>query len=528
MQEDSNHVCVRTLDSSVAMKLNMRQHPMYRERQLIENPYLWHEFKIIKGSQYKEEEVLNTIMTFLHPVYMVPIKYQVRDRDSYFIARNCAHAIEKLCESDLIIEHTDGSSLILTIVLGFAHVKDLNIDIKSLLLPTVARRYNPKKRYLNLEAFHKDSRLLNNIYYPLFYMTNLKLILRITMERCAIFEHLNLRHNKLSTLDVTELSNLIALKYVDLRNNELMNLKDIISLNKETIVKLWLAGNPLRENFPSGKQYINSVKVHFPHIIQVDNLSVSSPNIPMTQDIYFTENVQRQIMRQFAAHFFKLYDLSDRTVLKGLYDKNAFYSITCSIPFSLAQKRKLVEFSDSRNVLKVTDPNKRDKYFYYGDDNILNALCTLPKTYHDKTSFKYDMIYSNDECLIISISGMFMNKDNESQVMLFNRTFILAVKPENEYVITNDQYNVCHVMDNNNYINIDVTAPDEEFIPQYYSPSEKKEILKKFEKVTTLNVETCTKYLEATNWDMHESLENVIKDLESKKVPKEAFKKKKN
>ncbi|XP_046831136.1 nuclear RNA export factor 1-like [Vespa crabro] len=524
MQRNLGCSRTRTLDSSVAMKLTMGQNSMFQERLLMENPNLWHEFKVIRGAQYNKEEVLKAILNSIKPIYLLPVKYQVRGEDSYFIAKNCGPAIEKLCRSSLIIKNPHGNPLILTIVLGFAPVQDLNVNIQPLLLTTLTRRYDSNTKSLDLEAFHKDLDLSKSIYCPLSQITNLEHVLKVAKKTVATFEHLNLKHNELYTLDAMQSLDLISLKYIDLRYNSLMNMKDLGALKNLTIVKLWLDGNPLCENYSSAKQYINSVKVHCPHIIQLDGVSISVSDMPLMYNNYFKDSTKQELVYQFVTHFFNLYDQGDRTLLRGLYDKHAFYSFSFSIPFSIAHKRKLVQFTTNRNIFKITDPNKRDKFLYYGEDNVLNALKTLPKTYHDKNSFQYDLIYDDNECIAISISGLFKNIGSDPQVLSFNRTFILSVRPDNEYIITNDQYNIGDAPDNKSLTNIDSTVSSEDFIPECFSSTEKFEIITKFGQITKLTKEWCKTYLNKTNWDMRKSIQNFIKDLKSNTVPQEAFK----
>ncbi|KAL2718914.1 hypothetical protein V1478_011333 [Vespula squamosa] len=524
MQRNLGCSRTRTLDSSVAIKVTMGQNSMFQERLLMENPNLWHEFKVIRGAEYDKEEVLKAILNSVDPLHLLPVKYQVRGEDSYFIANNCGPAIEKLCRSRLIIKNPRGNTLILIIVLGFASVHDLNVNIQPLLLTTLKKRYDANTKSLDLEAFHKDLDLSKTVYCPLSQTANLKYVLNLVKNTVATFEHLNLKHNELYTLEAIQFSDFMSLKYIDLRFNSIMNMKDLGALNDLTIVKLWLDGNPLCENYSSAKQYINSVKTYCPHIIQLDGVSISVSNMPLMYHNYFTDSTKQELVYQFVSHFFNLYDQEDRMVLRGLYDKHAFYSFSFSIPFTIAHRRDLVQFTTNRNILQITDLNKLDNFLHYGEDNILNAIKILPKTYHDKHSFQYDLIYDDNECIVISVSGLFKNKGNEAEVLSFNRTFILSFSPDNEYNIINDQYNIGDAPNNKTLINIDSTAHSEDFIPVCFSSTEKFEIITKFGQITKLTKDWCKTYLNEENWDMRKSIQNFMKDLKSNSVPQEAFK----
>lgn len=523
MAKNSRRSHTYNLNYSAIPKLKLRHNPIFRKRQLSKNSDIWHEFKIIQGALYEKEEVLDIIMKFLKPVYLLPVKYHEVDNDSYFIAKNCASAIQKLCESNFTIQDSNGDPLISITLSGIVKDEDLNIRIKSLLLPIILDRYNAKTKSLDLEAFHKDSNLSNIIYCPLFHSKNLELVLNIAKERMYKFEYLNLKHNELETLDVMESFDFTSLKYIDLRFNNIMNLEDITSLEKFKITKLWLDGNPVCEMYSSVMQYINWVKYYYRHILEIDGVSTLFPKIPLTFYNYFKDKTKEELAYQFADYFFTLYD-KDRVMLRGLYDRDAFYSMTCSIPFSITRKKILMAFTESRNILEVKDPNKRDKYLYYGKKDVLRALISLPKTYHDKSSFQYDVINNNDECVFISISGMFINLNNDRQALTFNRTFILAIRPDNEYLITNDQYNIIDAPENINFTKDD-SMTSKEIIHEYFSLSKKIEMIMEFKGITKLNLEWSEMYLIKTNWDIHESIKNFMKDHESKYIPREAFRK---
>ncbi|KAK2576692.1 hypothetical protein KPH14_005353 [Odynerus spinipes] len=518
-----NVACPCTLDSSMAIKLIMDKNSMFQERMMIEKADLWHEFKVIRGAQYDKEEVLKAILNTVEPAHLLPVKYQVRGEDSYFIASNCGSAIEQLCRSSLIIKNPHGNPLILIIVLGFASTHDLIVNIQPLLLNTLTRRYDSNLKTLNLEAFHKDPELFKTIYCPLSQIANLEHVLNVAKNTLSTFEQLNLKHNELHTLEALQSLDLNCLKYLDLRYNSLMNMKDLGALKNFTILKLWLDGNPLCENYSSAKRYIEFAKTYCPHVIQLDGVYIGTPDMPLMFNNYFKDGTKETLVYQFVAHFFNLYDQGDRTLLRGLYDKHAFYSLSFSIPAAVAHKKKLVQFTASRNLLKVTDPNKRNVHLHYGQDNILNSLKTLPKSYHDKNSFQYDLIYDENECIAISVSGLLKNKGNNSQVLSFNRTFILIAGPDNEYNIINDQYSVGAASDNMILTNIDSTISCEEFVPVCFSATEKLEMLEKIGQITKLNKEWSETYLDEAKWDMRKAIQNFVKDFKSNTVPPEAF-----
>ncbi|KAI4503041.1 hypothetical protein M0802_002085 [Mischocyttarus mexicanus] len=458
------HSC--TLDSSMAIKLIMGQNSNYPEQKLIESSNIWHEFKVTSGAQYDKEVVLKAILNSVEPEHILPVKYQVRGEDSYFIARNCGTAIKSLCRSSLIIKIPHGHPLVLKIILCFAPVADLTVNIQPLLLSTLKRRYDSNKKLLDLEAFHKDTDLYKTIYCPLSHQTNLEHVLKVAKSTVPTIEYLDLKHNELNILKVIESLDLKSLKYLDLRYNSLLNMKDIETLQNLEIRKLWLDGNPLCENYSSAKQYISSAIKYCPHIIH------------------------------------------------------------CNIPFSIAHKKDLVQYTKSRNLLKVTNSSKRRRFLYQGDTDILNTINALPKTYHYQNSFQYDLMYDDNERLMISVTGLFMNKDSNSQVLSFNRTFVLSIGPDNEYNIINDQLCICDAPENQTLINTTIELNDTDsidFVPKCFSPKERYEIITKLGQITKLKKEWCQTYLTNTQWDLRQSIQNFIRDFKNNILPLEAF-----
>ncbi|KAI4486555.1 hypothetical protein M0804_005925 [Polistes exclamans] len=519
-----------TLDSSMAIKLVIGQNNNYPEQMLIESLNIWHEFKIIRGAQYDKEDVLKAILNSVEPAYLLPVKYQVRGEDSYFIASNCGPAIESLCRSSLIVKNPHGNPLILTIVLGFASVSDLTINIQPLILNTLTKRYDFNKKLLDLEAFHKDADLYKTIYCPLSHPTNLEHILKVAKSTVAAIEYINLKHNELCILDAIKCLDSNSLKYLDLRYNSLLNMKDLEILQNLMIRKLWLDGNPLCENYSSAKQYINSAMIYCPHIIQLDGAAVYNSTFPITHYEYFKNGSRRELVYQFIRHYFNLFDQEDRKILRGLYDKHALYSLSCNIPFSIAHKKNLVQYTKSRNLLKVTNSNKRRKFLYYGETDILNTINALPRTYHYQNSFQYDLMYDNNERLMICVTGLFMNKNSNNQILSFNRTFVLWTGPDNEYTIINDQSCINDTPENETLINTiialndtDSISHDKDFVPECFSPKERYELITELEQISKLKKEWCQTYLYKTHWNLRHSIQNFMRDFKNNTLPPEAF-----
>ncbi|CAK9817814.1 Nuclear RNA export factor 1 [Anthophora plagiata] len=522
MQRTNLPVVSMQLDSSIAIKISMGG-SMFQERTLMGRSDVWHKIKIVKGSLYDKETVLKAILTAIEPAELIPVKYQANGEDTFFLARNCAHALDKLCKTNLIIKNPEGDPLILIVTLGFASIHDLKINLQPLLLTALAKKYDPNKKSLDLEEFHKDPDMSKTVYCPLSQQRTFNHVLKLTKSAIATVEYLNLQKNELFNLSPIEASSLTSIRYLDLRYNNLMAMETLTPLKNLCVQRLWLDGNPLCENYASSKQYIESALKYCPNLTQLDGVYIRTSGLPLTYANYFKNLSREELVMKFVSHFFSLYDQGDRTVLKGIYYKNAFYSMSFGIASSVAHKRNLGQFTANRNILKNTDLNKKRQHLYYGQDNILGGLKRLPRSHHDKTSFVYDLMYDDGKCLVISVSGLFKTMNNFSQVLWFNRTFVLQAGPDHEYNILNDQYHVDSTLEEISPNSIESKVSYDEIIPSCFSMSEKKELMSKFLELTTLNSDWSQTYMDEAKWNLRKAISNFIKDYKSSAIPSEAF-----
>ncbi|XP_029052309.1 nuclear RNA export factor 1-like [Osmia bicornis bicornis] len=522
MQRTNLPIVPMQLDSSIAIKISMGG-SMFQERTLMGRSDVWHKVKIVKGTQYSKESVLKAILSAIEPADLIPVKYQASGEDTYFLARNCAHALDKLCKTNLIIKNPEGDPLILIVTLGYASIHDLKLNLQPLLLAAMSKRYDSNKKSLNLEQFHKDPEMFKTIYCPLSQPRTFNHVMKLMKTAIGTVEQLNLQKNELTNLSAIENSNVTTIKNIDLRYNRLISMDVLAALKDLRITKLWLDGNPLCENYSNSKQYIQSVKRYCPHLILLDGVYIRSTDLPLMYVNYFKTESREELVTRFVNHFFNLYDHGDRTVLRGLYYKNAFYSMSFGITTTVAQKRNLGQFTANRNLLRKVDPNKKRQHLYYGQDNILGGLKRLPRSYHDRNSFGCDLMYDDGKCLAISVSGLFKVLINSPQVLSFNRTFVLFAGPDNEYNILNDQYHVDSTPEEISPNSIESKISFEEITPLCFSTSEKKELFNKFMEVTTLNHEWCHTYLEEAKWNIRKAISNFMKDYKSSAIPSDAF-----
>ncbi|XP_012217105.1 nuclear RNA export factor 1-like [Linepithema humile] len=507
------------LDSAIAIRIAMGA-KMANERLLMAHPDIWHQIRIIRGAQYDKETILKAILKAIEPFDLIPVKYDVCGDDAYFMARNCGFALEKLCKTNLIINNVQNDAVILMIILGYSSIQNTKIHIQPVLLAALAKRYDPNQKILNLRSFHKDPNIESIVYCPLSLDKMSNHVLKLAKNAIATIEYLNLQYNELFNITAIENSELTFIKYLDLRNNNLLNMNVLAPLQDLKIIKLWLDGNPLCENYATAKRYVENAKKYCPYLQELDGVTIVS-NMPFIYRDYFKDEKALDFVRKFASHFFTLYDQLDRTVLRGIYHKNAFYSMSFGIPNSMAQKKNLVQYTGSRNLLRKGP--KKNSHLYYGQEDILANLIKMPRTYHDKNSFKYDIMYDDGKCIVINITGLFKKLSSGTNILSFSRTFVLLAAMDNEYHILNDQNHIDAAPQNMTPDQIAVKYTYDEFVPTCFSLSEKSVLITRMKQITKMNDEWCKNYLSENEWDTRKAVNSFMKDLKNSSIPDLAF-----
>ena len=147
----------------------------------------------------------------------------------------------------------------------------------------------------------------------------------------------------------------------------------------------------------------------------------------------------------------------------------------------------------------------------------------MPRTYHDKNSFKYDIKYDDGKCIVVNITGLFKKLSSGTNILSFSRTFVLLAKMDNEYCILNDQNHVDAAPEHMTPDQIAVKYTYEELVPNCFSPNEKLILITRMKQITKMNDEWCKTYLSKNEWDMRKAVIIFMKDLKNSSVPDTAF-----
>ncbi|XP_061266727.1 nuclear RNA export factor 3-like isoform X2 [Bos javanicus] len=189
----------------------------------------------------------------------------------------------------------------------------------------------------------------------------------------------------------------------------------------------------------------------FPRLLSLDGqetlsgskCAVEAPKcLPMYKGSFFgSDQVNSQIL-QFLQHYYLIHDYGDRQGLLGFYHEEACFFLT--IPFHSKDSglsSMCAYFLDNRNMKTLKDPNPRVQMMKHTKHDIVRALCALPKTQHDFSSFEVDMCFHTETMFCFSVSGVFKEVEGISQgcVCAFTRTFTTTPTSSSSFCIVNDE-----------------------------------------------------------------------------------------
>lgn len=497
---------------------------------------LWHKFIIFDGALHPRTDVLRAVVIACDPAILIAIMYTVeKNNKSTFLAKCGSNAIDNIMAQGLCITLHGGQELRLDIVLGFLSTEELQVNTNRIIAQALHARYEPVKKIFNLDNFENE-KALGSIFCPISIPKIFDLVLRCSkigimgnsresqQTRLPVRE-LSLKYNKLTAIILFDKFFNYHLTKLDLRHNQILDVEYLRYFHEFKISELWLDGNPLCAKYATSQDYIQAVKNVFPHLQKLDGIVIGMEKkfVPNIQSNYLGNGTKISLIKQFVKHFFTLYDQEDRIIMHGLYDKNAFYSMTLGAAMNHTNKEIVKTFSTNRNLLKFADYAKCHDFLFCGPEKIITALQRQPPTSHDFKTFHVDLLDEGDNYIAISVQGLFAYRITHCQPMFFNRTFIIIRKEDNEYTIVNDQYYIdgipAHMINEIKY----ELKPIPKFIPTVLSVSEKEQLLRFLREITKMNIQYCYKYLQEAEWNIRNAINIFIKKYTVNDIPPEAF-----
>ncbi|KAM7224999.1 hypothetical protein CapIbe_022976 [Capra ibex] len=193
--------------------------------------------------------------------------------------------------------------------------------------------------------------------------------------------------------------------------------------------------NAVRTTFPDKSANTRLLSLDGQETLSGSKCAIEAPKFLSTY------KVNSQIL-QFLQQYYLIHDYGNRQELLDFYHEEACFFLT--IPFNpkdsgLSSVR--LYFKDNRNTEKLKDPNLRVQMLKHTKHDIVHALCALPKTQHDFSSFVVDMCFQTETMFSFSVSGVFKEVEGSSQgcVRAFTRTFITTPTSSSSLCIVNDE-----------------------------------------------------------------------------------------
>lgn len=144
------------------------------------------------------------------------------------------------------------------------------------------------------------------------------------------FKSLKLSNNEIEILKPLEaLNGMKTVAAIDLRNNCLNTMSGILHLKELNVKELWLDGNSLCDNYDE-YSYGQTAREYLPSLEKLDGVKMRKNGFLEFKRNFLCSPSGYDLVDQFLEHYFTLYDGSSRTVLDGLYHRDALFSITAN------------------------------------------------------------------------------------------------------------------------------------------------------------------------------------------------------
>ncbi|CAH1988237.1 unnamed protein product [Acanthoscelides obtectus] len=435
---------------------NIQTGIVYKNKKMIDNVNLWHKFIIHNPSNLSRNDLLTAVLDHVFPFDLIPVSYGKDNNNSnYFLARNCAAAIQKLCKDHLIVPNPYNRSqpLRMEIILRYTTTTLFKVDVQKNISAVLEKRFDPTRRCLDLTRFQDDPDLTE--FCPLGQPKIMFFVLHLSKN--LIPETYILRENKIRLLHSFDALKVCisSIRSIDLGNNQIKDHSLLSPLVLYKLHHLVLDGNPLCEEYSSNPtQYMRDILNMFPHLETLDGVPLKVNDLSATRPNFLCSLEGLDLINQFLEHYFTLYDSQNRGAIQNLYHPHAMFSMNSTFhsnQASLAAYKYINRYkSISRNLKMLADFSKSSEFLFTRPAEITKALCSLPPTEHDPLSFKIDLVYHTDTTSVVCVNGVFRehpeNLLDPERIYGFARTFVLSTAKildgDVECLIINELYHV--------------------------------------------------------------------------------------
>lgn len=348
------------------------------------------------------------------------------------------------------------------------------------------------------------------------------------------------------------------LKILHVGHNKIRDIAQLDCLQGLPIIDLKLDGNPMCDKYKDKPTYISEVRKRFPKCMKLDGIDLPPPisfdiqeehHLPPPQQTFLCNADGGSIVRLFLEQYFQIYDTENRQPLLQAYHEQALFSLTMQYPYGYSKETKGVPWlnwyaTDNRNLLRVSDPDRRSKLLKQGHLSVVSFLQEMPQTKHDIHSFAVDLNVFTPQMLCLTVAGMFKELKSGHKtppLRYFFRTLVI-VPAGSGFCISNEVLHISNATPDQAKEAFKTTvnvvgspAPPQAVatspgpgvpIPAtvaVFDDATKQEMVKLMSAQSGMNLEWSLKCLEETQWDFQRALLTFQSLNAQGVVPAEAF-----
>lgn len=424
-----------------------RQITCHEIRKSMKNDALLQTIKPVKTKWYKvmilcKEEYSKNILDILRSIIREPFepimpKFSPKEISFYIDSRVIVNTIF------LNIPMPYKEETVINVKLEYPPECQINDTFKEKIKRVIDKRYIQQTNSLNLSKFYYDSDLFTHYFCPLSRPGMMKTVLDIVHEYLPTLEALNLDDNKLDRIDKLNVLHrqFPKLRILHIRNNKIKDINQLNTIKGLQLEELRLVGNPIFNKYASKFDYIRDIRKIFPKLLRLDDMELpplilfdiaNDMKVPPTQQVFVRDAKAQDIANRFLMEYLSIFDSENKHPLLNAYDEHARFSLTIK-----NSKKLRVYLPEDRNLLRITNYNKRQKLLKQGRLQILSCITQLPQTKHHLNTFTMDISIVTEQMMLIELTGLFNNTLN-NQLCYFSRTFIIVPRGSG-YCISNEQ-----------------------------------------------------------------------------------------
>ncbi|XP_047986469.1 nuclear RNA export factor 2-like [Leguminivora glycinivorella] len=408
---------------------------------------------------------------------------------------------------------------------------DNRVTVDDVVAGVVSNRMSDKHE-LDLSNFDKDPEFIEKRihFYKLSMLSQYKLLM-IRMGRDT--KSLNLSNNNLSTIPVDLLNFFIKgdLTAINLSHNEIPALSELQRISSK-IEKLWIEGNPLCENLDPST-YVKNIVMRFPRLTELDGITLNQHGVMLPFFKNFLETPDKRtkmVVEKFLTLYFAHYD-SNRKKLPNFYDGKV--SLTINTSFTEAERAALppAYTNFTRNAL---DPQRRKQFrskVFRNSHSCVHALCSLPRSEHDPTTFSVDVLRHDKKCMILVVDGTYreksFNPEQPDRYFRFRRTFVFNIynmTPNSVYHINNEIFSISFATKEHIDNSFQIPIRNMNSLVLINPESEEREAISRaFTHITQLKKTEVELRLKIHSWDLRSAVKEFWDELKKNKISADKF-----